>query len=207
VGGDLYDFVALPGGRLAVLVGDVAGKGVPAALVMAKFSVEARVCLEAEPDPGVAVSRLNAQMVRSRLGEQFVTLAVVVLDPAAQTLTVVNAGHPSPLLCRGQSLIVEEASPRAVTGAPLGLFAGETYTAREIPFGFGDALVLFSDGVTEAMNAQGEMFRKVRVRSSLADGTLAPHEMGKRLLQAVKTHADGLEQSDDIVVVCVGRTG
>jgi serine phosphatase RsbU (regulator of sigma subunit) len=207
VGGDLYDFVALPGGRLAVLVGDVAGKGVPAALVMAKFSVEARICLEAEPDPGVAVSRLNAQMVRSRLGEQFVTLAVVVLDPAVQTLTVVNAGHPSPLVCRGQSRIVEEASPRAVTGAPLGVFAGETYTAREIPFGFGDALVLFSDGVTEAMNRDGKMFAKARLRATLAAGSLVTHEVGKRITEAVKVHADGQEQSDDIALVCIERNG
>jgi sigma-B regulation protein RsbU (phosphoserine phosphatase) len=207
VGGDLYDFVPLPGGRLAVLVGDVAGKGVPAALVMAKFSVEARVCLETAPDLGVAVSRLNAQMVRARLGERFVTLAVVILDPAARTLTVVNAGHPSPLVCRGQNRIVEEASPRSVSGSPLGLFAGEAYTAREIAFAPGDGLILFSDGVTEAMNAQGEMFRKTRVRSTLAVGAMAPHEVGKRLIEAVKTHADGQEQSDDIVLVCVGRTG
>ncbi len=207
VGGDYYDFVPLPGGRLAVLVGDVAGKGVPAALVMAKFSVEARICLETEPDLGAAISRLNTQMVRSRLGERFVTLAAVVLDPVAPTLTVVNAGHPSPLICRAGSRMVEEAAPSSKCGTPLGMFAGQTYTAYETPFGAGDGLVLFSDGVNEAMNPLGKMFGKARVVATLAKGALTPQEVGKRLLQAVKTHAAGQEQSDDIALVCVGRTG
>src|SRR5262249_58094397 len=98
VGGDYYDFVPLSGGRLAVLIGDVAGKGVPAALVMAKFSVEARVCLEAKPDLASAVSRLNEQMSRANLPDRFVTLTAAVIDPTASPLTVLSAGNPSPVI-------------------------------------------------------------------------------------------------------------
>ena len=98
IGGDNYDFIQLPGQRLAILLGDVAGKGVAAALVMAKFSVEARVCLETEPDLAAALQKLNTLMVRAALVDRFVTLAAVLLDPATHTATLVNAGHPSPLL-------------------------------------------------------------------------------------------------------------
>src|SRR5262249_52410767 len=114
IGGDYYDFIPLPDQRLAILLGDVAGKGVPAALVMAKFSVEARVCLETAFGLAAAVSKLNAHMARADLSDRFVTLVAVVLDPATHTATLVNAGHPSPLLIRYATGAVEEAAPVAV---------------------------------------------------------------------------------------------
>src|SRR5262249_22217036 len=149
VGGDYYDFLALPGGRLAVLLGDVAGKGVAAALIMAKFSVEVRVCLEAEPDLAAAVTRLNSVMTRAALSDRFVTLAAVVLAPAAHTATLVNAGPPSPLLVRHATGAVEEAAPLEVAGPLIGVDAGHVYAGREILLQPGDHLVLFSDGVTD----------------------------------------------------------
>jgi serine phosphatase RsbU (regulator of sigma subunit) len=88
VGGDYYDFIPLAGRRLAVLLGDVSGKGVAAALVMVKFSVEARVCLQTEPDAAAAVGKLNGLMTRAAMPDQFVTLAAAVLDPAAHTVTL-----------------------------------------------------------------------------------------------------------------------
>jgi hypothetical protein len=207
VGGDYYDFVPLPGDRLAVLLGDVAGRGVPAALVMAKFSVEARVCLEGEQDLGAAISRLNEQMVRANLAGRFVTLAAVVLDPAGHTLTMVNAGHPYPLVYRAEGGAVEEAAPRSASGPPLGLFPGLSYAAQEVRLGPGEGLVLFSDGVTEAMSAGRQMFGADGVRAALGVGGLTAYEAGERLLRAVQGHAAGCEQSDDIALVCIGRTG
>jgi serine phosphatase RsbU (regulator of sigma subunit) len=207
VGGDYYDFVPLPAGRLAVLVGDVAGKGIPAALVMARFSAEARVCLETEPDLGAAVSRLNDQMVRADLAERFVTLAAVVLDPAAHTLTVASAGHPLPLVYRAAGGPVEEVAPLTSSGPPLGCFPRQTYEARDVRMGPGDGLVLFSDGVTEAMNAGGQMLGPSGVRAALGGRGQTAQTAGERLLRAVQDHAAGCEQSDDIVLVCVGRLG
>src|SRR5262249_22579169 len=122
VGGDYYDFVPLPGGRLAVVVGDVSGKGIPAALVMAKFSAEARGCLEAEPDLATAVRRLNAQMCRANLPDRFVALTAAVIDPAESILTVLSAGNPTPVIYRAASAVVEQAVPPSAYGPPMGLF-------------------------------------------------------------------------------------
>ena len=105
VGGDYYDYVELSGGRLAVVLADVSGKGVSAALLMAKLSAEARYCLASEPDPAAAMNRLNASFMHSGWEDRFVTLIFAVLDPIDGTLAIVNAGHPPPLLRRGPGLV------------------------------------------------------------------------------------------------------
>ena len=97
--------------------------------------------------------------------------------------------------------------PPSAYGPPMGLFPGAEYVASPVHWGPGDGLVLFSDGVTEAMNAGGEMFGDGGVRAALEGGGLTAVEAGERLLRAVQMHAAGWEQSDDIVLVCVGRTG
>jgi serine phosphatase RsbU (regulator of sigma subunit) len=205
VGGDYYQFTSMPGGRLAVLLGDVAGKGVAAALVMAKFSVEARVCLLAEPDLAKAVSKLNAVMSKAALADRFVTLVTVVLDPAGHTATLVNAGHPSPLISRRASGTLEEAAPKDTSGPPIGIIDGIDYECRQVRLEPGDSLVLFSDGVTDAMNAEEHTFRTRGVRAVLEAGNVAPQELGERLLAAVKRHSRGCTQNDDITLVCFGR--
>ena len=98
VGGDYYDFIPLPRQRVAVLLGDVAGKGVAAALLMAKLSADARFCMLTEPDPAAAFTRLNSLMNQSGIADRFVTLVAAILDPASHTVTLVNAGHPPPLI-------------------------------------------------------------------------------------------------------------
>lgn len=206
IGGDYYDFIPLPRQRLAVLLGDVAGKGIPAALVMAKFSVEARVCLETEADLAVAVSRLNALMARVAVADRFVTLVAVVLDPATHTATLVNAGHPSPLLCRHDGK-VEQATPVEGTGPPVGVTDGYVYTGSAIRLLPGDNLLLFSDGVTDALGAQDQLFGKPGVYAVLEGARVSPRETGERLIRAVSRHASGCSQYDDITVVCFGRVG
>ncbi len=208
VGGDYYDFVPLPRRRLAVLLGDVAGKGVAAALVMVKFSVEARACLLTEPEPAAAVSKLNALMSKAALADRFVTLALAVLDPASHTIALVNAGHPSPLLFRraaGLGGAVEEAVPLKDAGPPVGIDDGHEYTSCQVVLQPGDGLVLFSDGVTEAQDAQGFQFRPKGIRTVLQGGPWAARETGERLIEAVKQHASGRPENDDIAVVCFGR--
>ncbi|MBW3596027.1 MAG: response regulator [Planctomycetes bacterium] len=118
VGGDYYDFILLPRQRVAVLLGDVCGKGVVAALLMAKLSADARFCMLTEPDPAAAVTRLNSLMCQSG-NDRFVTLAAAVLDPVNHTVTLVNAGHPPPLIYHRATRTVEEAIGDAMAGTPL----------------------------------------------------------------------------------------
>lgn len=208
VGGDYFDFIPLPQQRLAILLGDVAGKGVPAALVMAKFSVEVRVCLQTEPDLAAAVSKLNALMSRVSLADRFVTLVALVLDPATHTATLVNAGHPSPLLVRHATGAVEEAAPARISGPPIGIHAVCDYAGCAVHLLPGDGLFLFSDGIIEAMNPQDCQFKSQGVHDvlALARGSDSPRQTGECLIRAVKHHASGCSQNDDITLVCLGRT-
>jgi serine phosphatase RsbU (regulator of sigma subunit) len=210
VGGDYYDFVSLPGGRVAVVLGDVAGKGVPAALLVAKLSSEVRFCLVTEPDLAKAVTLLNNQMIRGGLQDRFVTLSAITLDPVANRLTVVNAGHFSPKVhsaARGELI---EAISNETTGLPLGVIPGFEYEAVVLPLEPGDTLTVFTDGVTDALNPGGEMFGLDRVEKFItpdeADPTSGrPERTGERLVAAVRKHAAGRPQNDDIAVVCFGR--
>jgi serine phosphatase RsbU (regulator of sigma subunit) len=206
VGGDYYDFVALPGGRLAVLLGDVAGHGVAAGLVMARFGAEARACLEAAPDPAAAVARLNELVVRAAVPDSFVTLAAVVLDPASHAALVVSAGHPPPLVRRAGGA-VEEALSEEATGMALGLAGGQEYGCREVRLGPGDCVLLFSDGATEAADVGDRQFGTAGVRSALAAGGSSPRAAVEAVAAAVGRHATGCPQGDDITLVCLGRPG
>ena len=204
VGGDSYDFVPLPGGRLAVLLGDVSGHGVAAALVMARFGAEARACLEAEPDPAAAVERLNRLVLRAAVPDSFVTLAAVVLDPTAHAAVVVSAGHPAPLLRRADGSI-EETVPEEAIGLPLGIADGLAYESREVRLNPGEAVLLFSDGIPEALDAGDRQFGLEGVRSVLASAGPDPRAAGEALATAVCRHAAGCDQNDDVTLVCFAR--
>ena len=205
VGGDYYDFLPLKDGCIAVLVGDVAGKGVAAALVMARFSAEARACLRTGSDLAAAIRELNDLMQPLNLTDRFVTLAVLLLDPRTHTVTMVYAGHPPPLLLGHASGAIEEASPRAAVGPPLGVWDGYPFEAHQIVLQPGDSLVIFSDGVTEAMDAQENQLGEKGLLAVLAQPNVPPRQLGERILQTVKEHAAGCSQHDDITLVCLGR--
>ena len=211
VGGDYYDFVSLPGGRIAVVLGDVAGKGVPAALLVAKLSSEVKFSLVTEPNPAKAISMLNDQMIRGGLQDRFVTLTAMILDPANHQLTVVNAGHMNPKLYKGTPGELGEAISNDATGLPLGVIPGYEYEAATITLELGDTITVFTDGVTDAMSPAGEMFGFDRVdrylfpdQSNLPE-TVRPKRMGERLVVEVRKHASGVPQNDDIAIVCFGR--
>jgi serine phosphatase RsbU (regulator of sigma subunit) len=211
VGGDYYDFVQLPAGRVGVVLGDVAGKGVPAALLVAKLSSEVRYCLLTEPNPARAINLLNDQMIRGGMGDRFVTLAAAVIDPAAHRLTVVNAGHMNPKLFRSNRSALTEAISNDATGLPLGVMPGYEYESATIEMDVGDVVTIYTDGVTDAMSPSGEMFGQPAVdryltpdESTLPD-SCRPKRTGERLVQAVRRHASGRPQNDDIAVVCFGR--
>jgi serine phosphatase RsbU (regulator of sigma subunit) len=207
VGGDYYDFIPLPRQRLAVLLGDVAGKGVAAALLMAKLSADARFCMLTEPDPAAAVTRLNALLNRSGISEGFVTLVAAVLDPASHTVTLVNAGHPSPLIYRRATRTVEDATRSEVVGFPIGVLDGYEYASCQVSLQPGDCILAFTDGVTEAMDVNNVQLRRKGVYAAAQGEACSPRALGERVVQVVKQFAAGRSQHDDIALVGFGRTG
>ena len=208
VGGDYYGFIPLPQGRLAVALGDVAGKGISAALLMAKLSSDARFCFLAEPNPGQAVSKLNDLLYEfTSPMDRFVTLGALVLDPTRHTVTLVSAGHPSPQLWRKGNAALQDTVPRSTTGLPLGMVEGCVYDACQIALQPGDNLILFSDGVTDALDVRNNPFSMKGVQRVAAEaGGVSAAVLGDRLVKAVQQHATNREPHDDITLICLGRT-
>ena len=206
IGGDYYDLIPLPRQRVAVLLGDVAGKGVAAALLMAKLSADARFCMLTEPDPATALTRLNSLMTQSGIADRFVTLTAAILDPESHTVTLVNAGHPSPLLYHRATRIVTEAISLDVTGLPLGVQGGFAYASCEVRLEPGDCILAFTDGVTEAMDVNNVQFQQRGVYAAVQGEAYSLRALGERVVEAVRQFADGRNQHDDIALVGFGRT-
>jgi serine phosphatase RsbU (regulator of sigma subunit) len=207
VGGDYYDFIPLPRQRVGVLLGDVAGKGVAAALLMAKLSADARFCMLTEPDPAAAVTRLNTLMNQSGIADRFVTLVAAILDPGSHTVTLVNAGHPSPLIYHRATRAVAEAISNEVTGLPIGVHDGVEYDSCQVSLEPGDCILAFTDGVTEAMDVNNVQLRTKGVYAAVQGQASSPRALVNRVVEVVKQFASGRSQHDDIALVGFGRTG
>jgi serine phosphatase RsbU (regulator of sigma subunit)/pSer/pThr/pTyr-binding forkhead associated (FHA) protein len=210
VGGDYYDYIHLPGGRIVVVLGDVAGKGVPAAMLMAKLSAEARYCFLTEPNPAKAVGSLNSQLVRGGIGDRFVTLAALVIDPTQHTLTIVNAGHLIPLRYCSRRRAIDPTVSDDRTGLPLGVMDGYDYDMETVPLNSGESITIFTDGVTDARNVAEETFEMAGVKNTLLEDAAIkadprPRVIGERLAAAVRKHSTNAPQADDIALVCFGR--
>jgi serine phosphatase RsbU (regulator of sigma subunit) len=206
VGGDYYGFVPLPEGRLALALGDVAGKGIPAALLMAKLSSDARFSLLTEADSGRAISKLNDLLCEfTGQMDTFVTLALAVLDPKTHVVTLVSAGHPAPILVR-KSKQYEDAMPPKSAGLPLGVAEGFPYEACQVTLEPGDSLLLFTDGVPEAHDRANKQFGIKGIQSafSAAAGS-GPKHLIDSLVRAVQIHASGRNPHDDVTLVGLGR--
>lgn len=209
VGGDYYGFIPVSKTRLAVLLGDVAGKGVPAALLMAKLSSDARFCLSTEAGPAAAIDRLNTLLYQNTAQmDRFVTLAAAVLDPNENVVTLVNAGHLTPLIYRAATRALAEAMPTESAGVPLGILESHQYSSSQIALEPGDTLLLFSDGVCDAINSEGARFENKGIGTALKNLTsLTPTQIGESIVKAVKQHSLGRSAADDITLVCLGRMG
>lgn len=208
VGGDYYDFVPLKDKGLAITLGDVAGKGVPAALMMAKLSSDARFCLLTEPDLPRAVNRLN-DLLSQQAGkvDKFVTFAGAMVDPTNHKVTLVSAGHMAPLLIHGATGKIEESMPKDIPGVPLGIMDGFEFSSHTAVLEPGDCLLLYTDGVTDAVNPRNVAFGTEGMLNALqAGGSATPRALCERLVRAVKQHVAGRAQFDDITLVCLGRT-
>ncbi|MFO0952242.1 MAG: SpoIIE family protein phosphatase [Isosphaeraceae bacterium] len=208
VGGDYYDFVSLPGNRHAVALGDVSGKGVAAALMMAKFSGDTRYCILTENAPAPAANELNTLLCAAGIEEKFITLSLSVLDLDRKRLTLCSAGH-LPVLVRRADGRVEEIG-EDIAGFPLGIMPDSDYKQTEVQLETGDVVVVYSDGVTDARDLAEELYdsrENRRLLKRLAESPGGPAAVGRSILQAVREFSAGHFQVDDITLVCFGPTG
>ncbi len=205
VGGDFFGYVPLSGDRMAVVLADVSGKGVAAALLMAALSADVRYCLASEPDLGRAVSRINEGFLRGGWDDRFATLVVVVLAPDGNAVTVCNAGHLPVFLREPDGTVRQVATD--LGGLPLGMATGNEFHSCTIEMAPGAAFVLCTDGVTEAMDHEGECYGIERLEEILTGPAPTAAELGKRILSDIDRHTAGAPGSDDICLVCVRRQG
>lgn len=201
VGGDFYDFIRLERERTGIVIGDVSGKGVPAALYMAKLGSDLRTLAFTEQDPAAALRQLNTILVeRSRRG-MFATLLYLELDSAAGIVTLSNAGHLPPLVRKAGGAVVKLSG---AGGAPLGILGGIQFGQETKTLEPGDLVVLYTDGIIEAMNAADEQYGYERFEEIVRAGPSDPHAMKSVILADVNRFTGLSPQHDDMTLVCFG---
>lgn len=199
LGGDLYDFIELGANRWGVMIGDVTGKGIPAALHMAVTRTLFRVEAYEHPNPALALKEINRALIE-QVPQGCVTMLYVHLDIAKGELCMANAGHNYPLLLR------ESVRELTLSGLPLGI--DNEYHYREICASLqpGDVLIFYTDGVVEATNGQGELFGFDRLQHLLENGTSRrPRTLTRQIVRAVRSFTGGVPQSDDITLLVLRR--
>jgi sigma-B regulation protein RsbU (phosphoserine phosphatase) len=202
-GGDLFDGFRLPDGRFFMLVGDVSGKGVPAAVFMALTAMGVRTLARDVSDPGELLTQVSRLLCERNETLQFVTAFAAILDPATGELRWANAGHPSPALLDAEGRLSWLEGPRAV---PLAAFENAAYLTQTSMMARGTTLVIYSDGVTEAMDEKHALFGDQQIASCFANAPVhQAQDTVSRLISAVKRHEAGATQSDDITVVALRR--
>jgi phosphoserine phosphatase RsbU/P len=202
VGGDFYDVLPLPDGKVIVALGDVAGKGSPAALLMALLLAVLRTLVDEQLEPAPLVERLNAQIARHSPASRFITLFFGVFDPDTGVLTYVNAGQNPPLIRRRDGRYDRLTS----TGVALGMFEGSRFAAERTMVLPGELLVLYSDGITEAENPIGQPFEETGLEQVIdAYAAEAPAQLAANVLSAVERHAARPRFIDDLTILLLKR--
>ncbi len=201
VGGDLVDFLPLTSGRTGLVIGDVSGKGLSAALLMAKLQTIVRT-LSAEYDtPSDVVSHTNDAFRRERLPNVFASMIYVEVSDTPGRIRYANAGHPPPFLVHDGAVSTAEKGDAAI-----GLMAGSAYAERTIDLVTGDLFICYSDGLTEARNEKGEFFGTDRIAGILPLLTaLSAPDIGNGLLNAVRSFAGDIHPHDDLSLVILKR--
>jgi len=203
VGGDYYDYLPLDDNRLALVVGDVSGKGVPAALLMVKVASELQASLATEPDPVQVLNQVNRRFSRRNPDGTFVTMVLAVLDLSAHSMSIVNAGHLRPLLRRPDGSVVEIGDAEA--GFPLGVSPIRPYLQTQLDLHIGDALVLISDGITEAKSGGMQQYGQQRLLVQLESPVGSAADLGRRIIDDVDRFVGHYPQSDDRCLMCIRR--
>lgn len=203
IGGDLYDFIPYSMSRLGIAIGDVSGKGAPAAIYAALVSGILRSHAPIEPSPSEMLSAVNLSLAERRVEAQFVSIIYAVWDDAHRTLTVSNSGLPRPVYVHAGKTEVIEA-----TGLPLGLFDEAEYDELEFRMKPGDLFVFFSDGMLDARNRKGDLFGRGRLEAIVAENAAnTAQQVVDAIFKAVADHSAGVETFDDQTVVAIRVRG
>ncbi len=205
--GDFYDFISLPNGLLGIVVADVSDKGAGAALCMALSCTLLRTYADEYPThPEMALGAVNRRLIKDTQCDQLVTAFYGVLDPASGSLTYCNAGHPPPYLVRiGGSREVQKLMP---TGMVLGVFEDLNWDRGTVHLAPGDALLLYTDGVTEAANEEASLFDEERLLASVQRSLgRSAREILDAVMTDVHVFVGGTLQSDDIALTVLVREG
>jgi sigma-B regulation protein RsbU (phosphoserine phosphatase) len=197
VGGDWYDYIPLGDGRVAIVLADVSGKGLPAALLMSAVRGIVRFLAPVARGPGEVLSRLNQMLLNDFPTGHYVTMIYAVLDSASRTLTFASAGHPWPLLCHGTDVRPLHTD----AGTPLGLLPGE-FTEHTVKFCHDFRLLFYTDGISEALNGEDQEFGSARLTEFVAT-----HDCSvTRLMEAIKLFRGACTQKDDATVILLRST-
>lgn len=205
IGGDLYDFVYGADGRLYFLIGDVCGKGVPAALYMTQVKTLFRVMTEhlvreGKAEAGALLAAINDQLAFENPALMFVTAQVGILDPRSGILELANGGHPMPIVIEGADASYFEMPH----GMALGVDGGHSYQTRRMKLAPGSGLIIYTDGVTDMLNAAGVQFDETRLIDAVAQHTdAAPAELVKHLKHTLAEHSGSTEQFDDVTILAL----
>lgn len=202
VGGDFYDFVRLPDDRIGIVVGDVSGKGVAAALYMARLGRDLRYFALAESDPARVLKWMNRAVNEAGQDHIFVTLVYVVLSAKEKMVTIANAGHMPPILRHQREGQVRNLDTTA--GLPLGVLPDTEYEAETHRLEPGDSMMLYTDGLVEAMDPKRQMFGIERLLDTVAEGPSTANTLLVRAVQACQAHVADAAQFDDTTIVCFG---
>lgn len=203
VGGDYYDYLPWADGRVAVALGDVSGKAMPAALLMTSLQARVRVLAEQSTDVAEMLTRLNKHTAANCPSNRFITFFIATIDVASGALTYASAGHNPPMLVRRNGEI------EMLTGGGLimGLFPKARYEAYQSQLNKGDALVIFSDGVTEATNSAGDEYGEERLAALLKNNiSLSAARLASAITKDVDDFVAGAPTADDLTLVVVRKT-
>ena len=204
VGGDYFDYIPLPDGRLAITIGDVAGKGMPAALLMARLYSSTRLQLLTSASPAQAISRLNAEIASSGLGHRFITFLCMVLDPKTHELRVVNAGHLTPILRSRDGTI--STFGRDLASLPLGIVPDLEYQEMSLQLAVGDTIISFTDGATEAMNKDKKIYGRSRLETLVAESKGTIEETLQQITNEVGDFIADVTTRDDLCLIGIRRS-
>jgi phosphoserine phosphatase RsbU/P len=206
VGGDYYDFLELPGGRLGLAIGDVSGKGVGAALMMASLEASLRALASVVDEPAELMDRVNSLVRQASSANRYVTLFYAQYDPASRRLSYVNAGHNPPIVLRNSSGSYQVL--RLETGGPVIGLLPYRYQQGSFSHEIGDLVVLFTDGISESMNSRSEEWGEDRlIEFTKRSHGVSALETMRRILAAAEAFAAGASQHDDMTVVVLRVTG
>lgn len=201
VGGDFYDFIELDDGKVGLVIGDVTDKGVPAALVMATTRAILRGAASRMMSPGEVLKRVNELLVPDIPPQMFVTCLYGILDPETGHFDFANAGHNLPYVNKSEGVVELRA-----TGMPLGLMPDMSYEEKEADLGYGEVVLLYSDGIDEAHDPDGDMFGFPRLMGAVKAAAQSDNVIDSLIGELERFTGPGWDQEDDITLVTIRRT-